>query len=249
MTRSRGIRLRARRGGRLPLRRSRAAFSLAEILIAIGILGIGLGMVATLFPAAVTENTKSVDGVIGTMICNNAIALGTAVFDTGDISGTAELDVLADAGHTAHLSAEDQTYPTGSNGGMGFVLLGRATDSDPQKNNAFQLVAVAYRKSPLKGNVTALQVGGTNTLIDDGTATKFTASSGGSNLRVGSPLIYKATGEYATIREVNGNEAILDRKVSTEAGNNAFVIVEAGVSGKSPAIAVMVTQTGLRPGS
>lgn len=50
-----------------------AAFTLAEVLIAIGVLGVGLTMAASLFPAAMIETERSVNASIGTLICENAL--------------------------------------------------------------------------------------------------------------------------------------------------------------------------------
>ncbi len=54
------------------------AFTLAELMIAIGIMGIGLVMVMALFPAALKENASSVHDVMGSLICKNAIAIAKA---------------------------------------------------------------------------------------------------------------------------------------------------------------------------
>jgi len=48
-------------------------FTLAEVLIALGVLAVGLTMSAALFPAAIIETEKSVNASIGTLICDNAV--------------------------------------------------------------------------------------------------------------------------------------------------------------------------------
>ncbi|RPI64301.1 MAG: prepilin-type N-terminal cleavage/methylation domain-containing protein [Planctomycetaceae bacterium] len=52
---------------------SRKAFTLAEILIAIGIMGVGMVMVAALFPAAAKEASVSTEELVGNIICHNSV--------------------------------------------------------------------------------------------------------------------------------------------------------------------------------
>lgn len=56
-------------------RMAKAGFSLAELLFAIGILGVGMIMAAGLFAAGLRQNKSSTDDVLGTIICKNAGAI------------------------------------------------------------------------------------------------------------------------------------------------------------------------------
>ncbi|MCY2930567.1 MAG: prepilin-type N-terminal cleavage/methylation domain-containing protein [Planctomycetota bacterium] len=53
----------------------RAGFTLMEILIALSIFGAGLVMAASLFPAGVSEHEKAVEHTLGTIMCNNGVAM------------------------------------------------------------------------------------------------------------------------------------------------------------------------------
>ena len=68
-------------------------------------------------------------------------------------------------------------------------------------------------------------------------------------LRVGSPLIDKKTGKYATIVATNpdGTTGTLDQLIGTPGTSGYYVIVESGGARRSPAIATIATHTGLRP--
>jgi len=236
---------------------ARVGFSLAEILIAVGILGIGLGMVVTLFPAALSDNANSINDAVGTIICNNGLAEAMTVLNAGNFTGSS-LAVLADDTETGLLSQASQRYPHGdANNLMGFVLLGRRAFAEPsdQARQAYQLVAVAYRKRAAANQVTAEQITGDTADWEDTSRMKVT--TGSDKLRVGSPLIYRSTmgtrtgGEYAFIRGITtqGTDtyAVLDRRIATGSAETAYVIVEANVTDKSPAMAVLVTRTGLKP--
>ena len=53
-------------------RSRRGGFSLAEVLIALGILAIGLAMAAALIPASLKINEDATGHITGAIICQNA---------------------------------------------------------------------------------------------------------------------------------------------------------------------------------
>lgn len=68
-------------------RRCDAGFTLMEILIALAIFGAGLVMAACLFPAGVSEHQKAVDYTVGTLLCNNGVALARAQLQHDSTTG------------------------------------------------------------------------------------------------------------------------------------------------------------------
>lgn len=221
----------------------RTAFSLVEVMIAIGILGIGMTMIAAIFPAAIKENEISANSTLGKIICENGLALGrvSLTADTDDDKIT-EVDsvtlmVYADENNTGILAKGDQHYPYGDSGSrLGFVLLAR------KSSKGYQLVTVAYRKVDASNEVTAKSI---TCSVSAGSKDITNAS----NLRVGSPLIDQSTGQYATIVSTNstGMTGKLDQEIKDTPVFNAFVIVEDNQTTRSPAIATMATHAGLRP--
>jgi len=220
----------------------RAAFSLVEVMIAIGILGIGMTMIAAIFPAAIKQNEISANSTLGKIICENGLTLGRIALtaDTAENKNTevnsATLDMFADESKNNVIAAEDQHYPSGeTDSRLGFVLLAR------KAGKGYQLVTVAYRKANAGNTVTADSI---TCSVNAGS----TDISGATNLRVGSPLIDKDTGQYATIVATNstGTTGTLDQSISTDV-TSAYVIRESGEDRRSPAIATMATYTGLWP--
>lgn len=215
---------RARKGG----------FSLAELLISIGILSIGMSMSAMLFPAAMKENERSLSNVLGTLICDNALSLGKVVLsaDNPDKNDPSEVQSTALEVRTDRLG-DGRNYPYGPTAGkLGCVLLARKVEK-----GGYQLVAVAYRKAGT-GTVSAQPV--TATISGD----KITGGGAGK-LRVGSPLIVAATGDFARIIATDGNTGTLEHDLP--GGQQAcFVIQESGQNEASPAMWTLVTKTGLR---
>ena len=136
--------------------RRRAGFSLAETMIAIGILGIGMAMAASLFPAALQESERASSGQLGSLICENALALAQAVIVPADVQGSAELILLnttleqtSDA--TRRIYTRDPSsgavtnykcvYPSNTaNPAYGYLLFGRELSAGKAR-----LVVVAYR--------------------------------------------------------------------------------------------------------
>lgn len=216
-------------------RRVSAGFSLAELMIAIAILAVGMTMIASLLPMAIGEVSDSRRNTLGRIICRNALALAAVRVRAGDVTDT-DLQVLADESSTTILPLDRQHYPQGSDGTTGFVLLGRKmTDCGD-----YQLLSIAYRK--MSGGVVTVR--STACSVAPG-GVEVTGASG---LRVGSPLIDAETGGFARIVSINpaATEGLLDRPISpTRAVSSALLVVESGCDVLSPAIATMTTRTGL----
>lgn len=61
-----------------PGRTSRRGFTLAEMIIALGILGVGLTMASALFPTAIKQDAITFQDTIGSMIAQNGLAVAKA---------------------------------------------------------------------------------------------------------------------------------------------------------------------------
>ncbi len=73
----------------------RAGFSLIELLISMGIMVVGLVMAGTLFPAAIKQTSRSVDDTIGTIICQNALAVAMAKLTHTDVDTAIDAAAIA----------------------------------------------------------------------------------------------------------------------------------------------------------
>ena len=218
-----------RRGEKL-----RGGFTLTEVLIAIIVMGIGLTMAAALFPAAMKETETSINDVNGTIIAANGmdIAAGVLAADSTDFPAPDTWYVFADADNTSIIPAGLQQYSGEPN--RGFVILGRQLAAG---RNEYQLVSIAYWKNA-GGDVTAEELSGF--AVDPNDTTGLTVTHVGGGLRVGSPVI-APNGKFAVILSVNddGTEGYLDRRLDSS-DNTAWVVHEAGMNTKSPAIATLV---------
>ncbi|MHC4993334.1 MAG: type IV pilus modification PilV family protein [Planctomycetota bacterium] len=61
-------------------------FSLVELLMAIFILGIGVISIASLFPAGIAQQRRSVDDVLGPIVANNALSILRGKLSDGDFA-------------------------------------------------------------------------------------------------------------------------------------------------------------------
>ena len=229
-------------------RRGRRGFTLAEILIALGILAIGMSMVAAIFPAAMEFNRASTNSTLGTIICENGLALSEMALTTKIIGDSVQLLVYADDVQITHLTKAQQHYPTGAaESRTGFVMMAR---KDPDTDNTYQLVTVAYRKTKASDTVALLPI----TYNIQNSRDITLSGTNNNSLRIGTPVINRETGEFVFVESINsdGTAGTVERSMP---GDSAYVLVERDGNDnaidiedmrRSPAIGAMSKKTGLR---
>ena len=206
----------------------RAGFSLTELMIAIGIMAIGLAMVASLFPAALAINRRSTQEILGTIICENGIALTKVRFASGSVPTPSEqsdeMQILADDLRQDFLSQEMCRFPTGDMASpYGVVLMYRwidmAEDSTGDPLTGFrlaeeadnveeghQLVAVAYKRlseatgggNPYTANPVTVEA----SYFDSGFPSPRRVNAQKALFRIGSPVIDRRSGQFATTTQI-----------------------------------------------
>ena len=214
---------------------ARNAFTLAEMLIAIMILGMGLSMAAAIFPAAMTYNQQSADDILGNIICQNGLSLVKATLSLGALTTTlSENTSLGD----------DRRYPIDADDDKtGFLVFGRRMAST---RNDHQIIIVAYSKADAANMLsTVAKPPPTTSPLADGRY-KLVFSAPDTDLQAGSVIIAKVDGAYARILGVDGATVIVDRKLEP-GGQNVLVVAETGTGvKKSPVLAVLATRTALK---
>ncbi len=214
-------------------KRGVGGFSLAELMIALGILAVGLSMAGALFPAAIKANQNSTRSVIGSIICENGLAVGKARYAEGSVgppgggSAGRKIHVLADDGtaNQTFLSTDGRIYPLGDDGSpYGFALLQR-TINDDEDNNTFegwQMISVSYRRrlDISESNVVFKSlVGNINT--DD--PELITTVGGTPHLHLGTPVVNNANGSFsmATSASLSGEQAWMNKPLRLTPGQLA----------------------------
>jgi len=231
-------------------------------MIAIGILAVGLVILLSLFPAAMTINRQTTRNVLGMIICENGISLVRSVFASGAVPEPEEesqLDILADYDIDNIFAPEQCRFPQGDMGtDMGFLLLYRTLfrgDPGDATGKGHQLVAVSYRQR-VGGDVSFRSTGSNITADVDKPVLKE-----GRYFTLGTPVIHKKTGEYVIVRQVsqigydwtnlaNVTQAVVHRVPSVDwvRGDDAyaaFVVLEDNEYRFSPAMAVLETELSL----
>ena len=247
-------------------RRSASGYSLAELLVAIAILGVGMAMAAQLFPAGLLANEYSGKDLIGTIISRNGIAIAKARLthpltrDDGNPwpDNTSELGLAICSNQSDDPDDDDEETNDGNmrrfpidfqNANRGFLALARPAVN--KNTNDYLIVIISYRKSPAGGDVGLESlVGGES---DESKATiKFEGLTGEEveRIQVGSPVILDADGTHARIVEKTVSDdgddvtVLLDRPLDNGTQDVHVVYEENAVT--SPAMAVVAARTSLK---
>ena len=245
---------------------SRKGFTLAEILVALGILAIGMAMVAAIFPAAMEFNRVSHNSTLGTIICENAFVVSELML-TQEIVTSTSLEIYVDDNDDKHIYSEakpyylkkdQQRYPMGkADARTGFAMMARKVPN----TGAFQIVTVAYRKTDKDNTVELVPVSCT---FGTGNDKHLIKTASPANLRIGTPLINRANGDIAFVDSVNikkdgieaGSKGTMKLPPGRSMSNGSYyVLMERNPTGgvidstkirRSPAIGAMSKMTGLR---
>lgn len=236
-----------------------SGFSLAEVLIAIGILAIGMTLIAAVFPAALKVTEDSANNSLGNMICENGVTIMKSVTDTtGTPSDESYGTWWCDNSTTLLRPLQSYPYDDYSNSSFGFIFCGRRINAT-STNQGYQVVVTSYRKSDKANEVkwAAVTFDKDNVVCADET-TVVTVTGGIGNLKVGSPFIFDKTGMFGIIQSViedGANRTVtLDRQLAatgttTMPDPNAYVVIEENASNviqnKCPAMSTMVVRTSL----
>lgn len=220
---------------------TRRGFSLVEVILAISILGVGMTMVAALFPAALKENESSVNDVLGSLICQNGLAVTRA-----KVAAAAYDNTYSEPYATKNDPANPDRF--------GFVS--RSWPAAGAAENDFRINVVSYRLSnaankavlhPVLAATTSIQDHPTNAALSD----LVVAAVDVSWLQPQSPVLFK-DGTYAKILTVKGSAAVLDRHLTATPSVDAYIVTETDSSDKpvlnavSPAMSTLMTRSTLR---
>ena len=200
--------------------RAAKGFSLAEVLISVGILAIGMTMAAALWPAAIRENQNSASSTLGSIICENGLAIIQAKYHNGCV-GTGNASVLVDPTNASAGVTNDCTYSfvatqgnsTGSsvdpNMNAGFCAVARRLSVT---ENAYQVTVMAY--APHNGAVSTVRISPIYPAGITFSGNTVVSADVRNDFKVGAPIIM-ADGGYAIVKTVTSaggmDTAILDR--------------------------------------
>lgn len=139
-------RLRARRGGRA----DRRGFTLTEIMIALGVMVVGMGMAAGAFHAGIHNHLGTVDDIVRGLVSENAIAIAKVrVRHPNETISENYVVIPNDA--TDAIGQEDKSYPVRIGNELrsrhGYVLLFKKANyaiGDDSARNDYMIGVVPY---------------------------------------------------------------------------------------------------------
>jgi len=248
-----------------------SGFTLIEILIAIGILSVGLLCAAAMFPAAVKENQNSFSNSMGSLICENGLAILRSKMKHEALDGKCNVWTSLESVNGTNYIGKDGRYPSGVGdppawSGMGFTGMIRQMGGQ----NDYLITVVSYSLLE-SGTAAQAKVFAGGTLADvrpagstgSGTIdanTKYVTSRfnvGGSDidkwfqrdalvvLYVGGSVI------VGRVDYVDGNNVYFDRRLTAAGLADACVVAEVKgnpavpLSLPSPVMSVVTARVGL----
>lgn len=238
--------------GRLGPRARRAGFSLVELILALGVLAIGMAMAAALFPAAIKLNEQSTRDSVGTIIAQNGLAIARAVLTRGDFNSTdpnyPDLLLLRPLDGAAAFQTNPNLllYQGDPNDGpttRGFLVLGRSLGT------VRQVVIVSYDKCDVASTVAPKLL-----TVDSPDASGHVVVHDSLGNCTDTFLVWASSSEpnIITVRmkrpDPKRDEWVLDRPIGDITGGQAFVIVEnpSNPMAKNPVMVVLVAEIALR---
>jgi len=230
--------------------RASSGFTMVELMFALGLLGITLPMIFSLFAAAVVETKSSFGDVMGDLICENGLVVAKASLTLSDMNNSGSL-----TDHSDKLGDKDTRYPAGSDEPTtwGYAVFARKAGD----GNDYQLIVLSYRKNESDRRVGAYDIAGAvvSTPSGEDTSRLGVPPVHADNLRAGSPVLLATTGEYARIVTISGNTCRLDRRIENNYSGTVYVFVEETAGGAmvpideepvSPVLSVLSVRTAIR---
>ena len=235
-------------------RTGRRGFSLAELMIAIGIMGIGLTMAASLFPAAIREHSRSASNVLGMIMTENGLETARATLtypleDSGGVTvGTSMADctkTITPAGCLQYPIVEGDTTAK-----RGCLIMGRRKTAN---QNDYILLIIGYVLSDENHTGELMQVTAPVTKNTKNFDISATIANPNDWVKIiGSPVI-APNGSFSKIVGIDAvnSKAVMSHALDKDNDvTNPWIVVEkssgALAGTRSPAMGVTSTRTALK---
>jgi len=184
--------------------RRRRGFTLTEIMIAMGVLGVGMAMVAGGLHAGIQTHMRTIDDIMRQLIGDNSLAIVQASIRHSPGNGVTEQYQALDG---RFLSAGNLKFPWNDNtSSYGAAVFIKVRMTGTEKANDYDVLIVPYHIIPQSASITTLGAVGSRTLssctiVGSGDASMVTVGAGDAQyLAVGAVVINPANGEVSIVK-------------------------------------------------
>lgn len=192
----------------LPTKRRRQGFTLTEIMIAMGILAVGMGMVAGALHAGIQTHIRTIDDIMRQLIGDNSLAIVQASLRHSATNGITD-QYQAEASGKMFIDPRNLKFPFNDDKspyGAAVFIKTPTTEVGKTRANEYDVMIVPYRIIPLSGTSTSFGTATPKTLNSctistSGSVSKITVSTGSAQyLTVGSAIIDSANNQTSIIK-------------------------------------------------
>jgi len=178
-------------------------------MIAMGILAVGMGMVAGALHAGIQTHIRTIDDIMRQLIGDNALAIVQASLRHSGTNGITEQYQAGPSSGTSFIDPRNLKFPfnddTSPYGAAVFIKT-PTTTVGTTRANSYDVMIVPYRIIPLSGTSTSLGTAIPRTLNScsistSGSVSKITVSTGDAQyLTVGSAIIDSSNNQTSIIK-------------------------------------------------
>ncbi len=165
-------------------------FTLTEIMIAMGVLAIGMGMIAGALHAGIQLHVRTIDDIMRQLIGDNALAIVQARVrhsTTNGITDTYKL-LKTGTGTDCYFGADDLKYPWNTtNTPYGAAVLMKLRKTDANSFNDYDVLIVPYTVTPGTAGANPSEVSKTEFICNINTGTS--GSSSGSTINAAANVL------------------------------------------------------------
>lgn len=209
-------------GGAGPKRPGRGGFTLTEIMIAMGVLAVGMGMVAGALHAGIQIHLRTIDDIMRQLIGDNSLAIVQAGVRHSPANGITDTYQLL---NNNYLGAGDLKYPWNKDGTpYGAAVFMKLRKIDANSFNDYDVLIVPYRIVSNSATLPTVEP-------KEMASCTITAGTYGSNvavpagfagvLKAGSVIIDNRSGQVTFVRSApTTTTAELTNTLTAGVGNN-----------------------------
>lgn len=238
----------------LPSKQRRRGFTLTEIMIAMGVLAVGMGMVAGALHAGIQTHIRTIDDIMRQLIGDNALAIVQATVRHSDLNGITD-QYRTEGNGKAFIDARNLKFPFDDNTspyGASVFIKTRPVEIGTSRANEYDVMIVPYRIIPLS-ETTSYGVASPRTMTSctistSGSVSKITVSSSNAQyLSVGSAIIDIYNGQASIIKSKQSDTVYVLADKMTKTGTTTVTTLVPPGGSRLECSKPVQTKTALTP--